>query len=886
MSKSVNDAKSGPEFTQGQRWVVDSEPELGLGIVVAVEPRTVSIFFPLGDCERQYALHQPPLTRIAFHIEETITDSAGQTYIVQNVNEQEGLLIYEVEGGDLIIETQLSPEIQLNQPFMRLMMGQLDRRRWFYFRRSLDAAMARVWGSRLNGLLGVRASLIPHQLYVANSACEREQVRVLLSDEVGLGKTIEAGMILNRLLKLERIERAIIAVPAALQVQWLVELIRRFGLTPVIYDEVEHDYSHGQIHIVPHDVIESELDAILAAEFDIAIVDEAHHIHHDEPIFEALRAISALCEHLVLMTATPEQLGFDSHFARLQLLDPAKYQSAEALRDEEHGYEALNDLIRKLPGTKNELISRYELELDNADDEQALINQLLDCHGVGRVVFRNARSSVAGFPERIAIKHELEDAEWETRFEWLAQFLKKHSEDKVLVITHHKDQVLDCEAHLWQKHGIDAAVFHEDLNLIERDRAAAYFADMEQGARVLLCSEIGSEGRNFQFSHRLVCMDLPDHPDLLEQRIGRLDRIGQKHDVDIHGLVSTADDSAARWQWFDETLDCIAQQNPAAGTVHDELWPGDYAQIDAALASKAKEKVSQLAEQIRDGRDALLEMNSCREPQASELAERIADFEYDSPQALVEQAANLLNFHFEDLGSGRFSLIPADNMLIDALPGIPPEGIELTFDRSIANAREDLIFMTWDSAFITGLWELLHHSEIGSACVAMLPSRQLPPGKCLLETCFDVVIQSEFSSECLPFMSNYSVRAIATDLSDKDLAPLLSEEQLQNTLQKVDKKLARQIVKSQKDALPLWYDKAEKFAEMAKANLISESVERVRTYFSAEKSRLNFLAQKNPAVDVGELEVLEKKEQALVTALQDQSRIQLSAIRMIVTNKP
>jgi len=123
------------EFVQGQRWVVDSEPELGLGIVVAVEGRTVSIFFPLGDCERQYALEQAPLTRISFHPEETVHDVEGSSFVVQAVHEQNGLLIYDVGADKLLIETQLSPEIQLNQPFMRLMMGQLDRRRWFYFRR-------------------------------------------------------------------------------------------------------------------------------------------------------------------------------------------------------------------------------------------------------------------------------------------------------------------------------------------------------------------------------------------------------------------------------------------------------------------------------------------------------------------------------------------------------------------------------------------------------------------------------------------------------------------------------------------------------------------------------------------------------------------------------
>ena len=77
------------------------------------------------------------------------------------------------------------------------------------------------------------------------------------------------------------------------------------------------------------------------------------------------------------------------------------------------------------------------------------------------------------------------------------------------------------------------AAFHEGLTLVQRDRSAAWFADPD-GARLLICSEIGSEGRNFQFCHHLVMFDLPQHPDQLEQRIGRLDRIGQESDVEIH----------------------------------------------------------------------------------------------------------------------------------------------------------------------------------------------------------------------------------------------------------------------------------------------------------------------------------------------------------------
>ncbi len=872
------------EFVQGQRWVVDSEPELGLGIVVEVDTRSVSIFFPAGDCERRYAQAQAPLTRVTFHADENINTLDGGEYLVRTVHDQGGLLVYELENGDFIPETQLSPEIQLNQPLMRLMMGQLDKASWFYFRRTLDAAMTNVWNARLNGLLGVRANLIPHQLYVANSACNCDKVRVLLADEVGLGKTIEAGLILSRLLKQHRVSRILIVVPDALVVQWLVELIRRFNIHPVVYSADAHNFEENQMHLMPHSAFVSAHEALQNSTFDIVVVDEAHNLKSDSPEFAVLKILAAASPHLILMTATPEQLGFESHFSRLQLLDPAKYDSPEKLRKEERRYEHLNALVKQLPESREVLTSEFNLDAGLNDDE--LLVQALDYHGVGRVMFRNSRLAVSGFPKRVVNAHEIESADWQTRYEWLALKLKKQSEEKVLVITHEKEQVLECESYLWKKHGIDAAVFHEDMSLIERDRAAAYFADMDQGARVLLCSEIGSEGRNFQFSRQLVCLDLPEHPDVFEQRIGRLDRIGQKYDVEVHALISSEDDSASRWRWFHNTLNCVEQQNSAAAAVHDELWPGDFLSIDSELEKRAKARAEQLEEEIRVGRDALLELNSCREPEASELAKQIADFEQHTPKDLVELASDLLNFHFEELGSGRYSLIPADNMLVPVLPGIPAEGVELTFDRELANSREDLLFISWDAPFIVGLWELLHHSELGSACVAMLPTRQLAAGQCLLEACFDIVIQSEFSADCLPFLSTFSIRTLSLASGSQDLAAALPEQKLEQTLQKVDKKIARQIVKSKKRELPEWFVAAEKISSTKKETILADAKKQVEKHFLYEKQRLDTFAARSNDIDASEIQQLEEKRSGILAALSQCSHLQLSALRLIVTNSP
>ncbi len=876
------------EFVPGQRWVVDSEPELGLGRVVSIDARAVKMDFPLAETERLYAINRAPLTRIAFDVGDEIHLGDGGSAKVVAVHEHAGVLIYDIGTDQLVPESALAGAIRMSQPFLRLMTGQLDKARWFSFRRRLDSGMARVWQSRLSGLLGTRAQLIPHQLFVAYQACQRDPVRVLLADEVGLGKTIEAGMILARMVLTERVRRVLVIVPDALQVQWLVELIRRFNLRPEIYGGAEHDYQSGQIHLVPHHALSGSAGEKLEGEsFDMVIVDEAHHLLPGSEVFERLRQFAQTAPHMLLLSATPEQLGVESHFARLQLLDGTKFSSLEQFLELEQGYARLNEQIKRLPESRQALIERYDL--NDVTSDQQLVERLLDYHGTGRMMFRNTRSAIKGFPPRVVEVHPLVDDSWPTRFEWLAQWLRQQAGEKVLTICHRSEDALACEQYLWQKHGIDVALFHEDMDLIERDRAAAYFADMEHGCAVLVCSEIGSEGRNFQFSHHLVCLDLPAHPDLLEQRIGRLDRIGQNHPVHIHIPFAEGSENQQRMVWFHEVLDCVGRQNPAAGAVHDELqpWSAAAGQIpEAELYATARARSAFLEAEIQQGRDALLELNSCRQPAADQLRDQVSDIDKVDLFALVEEAADLLNFHFEESRGGAWSLIPADNMLIPALPGIPPEGADVAFDRALANARDDAMFISWDSPFVRGLWELLRHSDLGAASVALLPGRQLPPGQCLLETTFDLIVQSPVAGDCLPFLQELSVRTLVLDVGDRDLSTVLPEATFDQSVKPVDKKLARRIVQSRKEQIPVWYHKAEAFATVRKDAITTAAQQQAAQYYASEIERLERLAQAGAQPDAGSVNALRSKAKQVENALNKQVQMQLSAIRLVVTTEP
>lgn len=208
---------------------------------------------------------------------------------------------------------------------------------------------------------------------------------------------------------------------------------------------------------------------------------------------------------------------------------------------------------------------------------------------------------------------------------------------------------LQLEQVLREREGIRAAVFHEGMSIIERDRAAAWFSEEDSGAQVLLCSEIGSEGRNFQFASNLVMFDLPFNPDLLEQRIGRLDRIGQAHDIQIHVpyLEKTAQSVLVRW--YHEGLDAFEHTCPTGRTIYDQVHADLIGYLAAPentegfdeLIKSCREKHDALKAQLEQGRDRLLEIHSNGGEKAQQLAESIE--EQDDDTSLISFSMNLFD---------------------------------------------------------------------------------------------------------------------------------------------------------------------------------------------------------------------------------------------------
>ena len=236
-----------PTFSPGQRWISDAETDLGLGTILKVESRLITIVYMASGETRTYSAETAPLTRVIFATGDRIRNADNQEIIVSDTETVDGLVVYHgiAENGDEVIlsETQLDNFTQFNRPSDKLLNGQFDRERRYHIRLRSREMQQELLRSPVFGLCGARVDLIPHQLYIANEVANRHQPRVLLADEVGLGKTIEAGLIIHKQLTTGLISRVLVIVPEPLLHQWLVEMRRRFNLNFGIMDDVQYEES-------------------------------------------------------------------------------------------------------------------------------------------------------------------------------------------------------------------------------------------------------------------------------------------------------------------------------------------------------------------------------------------------------------------------------------------------------------------------------------------------------------------------------------------------------------------------------------------------------------------------------------------------------------------
>ncbi len=941
-------------FISGQRWISESEPELGLGTVVEAGEDRVQVEFKAAGETRTYAVEQAPLKRVRFRVGDTIKSQAGQEFIVKEVIEQQGLLTY-ANGGSQLPESQVSDRLSLQGPQDRLLAGRFDASSAFALRRRTLELLHRSRKSPVRGFVGGRIDLIPHQLYIAQEVTRRHAPRVMLSDEVGLGKTIEACLILHRLLLSGRSHRVLVLVPESLVHQWFVEMLRRFNIWLNIFDaercaSIEagepgaNPFLDDQLVITSVGFLSGDprrAELAVASGWDVLVVDEAHHLEWSEANpsreYQVVEQLSRHAAGLLLLTATPEQLGVESHFARLRLLDPDRYRDLAAFQAESEGYKTTAEIAEKLRGNAattqkdiddlrrmlkhdSQLEKRLaELEKGNAEARLALMEQLLDLHGPGRVLFRNRRAGMKGFPKRMAHLAKLsptQDAEhWldrvstefaedagdlrlqsfpdlarDPRVLWLVELLRKLDSQKILLISRTIEKVEALDAALRRHLAVKTGIFHEGLTLVQRDRNAAWFAEPD-GARVLLCSEIGSEGRNFQFAQHLILFDLPLNPELLEQRIGRLDRIGQTADIQIHipYLAQSPQEVLARW--YHEGLNAF-ESNVEGGNellrqfgraVHDLALEFPVADHEAArheladLLMKTKVARQEMKRRLELGRDRLLEMNSFRPATAQRI---IGEIQQQDRQPDLENYMLGIFDHFgvqvEELAPRTWGLNP-DGVVTESFPSMPAEGMIATCDRHRALSREDVGFLTWDHPMVTGAMDLVLGAETGNCAFAVLPSEK--DRRILLELIFVLEAIAAPHLHADRFLPPTPIRLVVNHKS-LDVTQDFSGA---NWDRKLEKGAPYKLIDNAEVArrtIPAMIEAAEHFAESQAALLRQSALRVMNELLGHEVERLQALRRVNDHIRPQEIELAQAEQQELTAALK-QSRVRLDAVRLI-----
>ncbi|MBN1478643.1 RNA polymerase-associated protein RapA [candidate division KSB1 bacterium] len=914
----------------GQRWISEMEPELGLGIITEVSSRQVRLSFPAAETTRQYAIASAPIKRLVFTVGDTIKTRSGEKYTITEIENRDEVLIYICENRR-ISEAELHSVFSHASPLHRLKSGFFDLNSDFILRIQALEWRAKHAQSPAFGFIGARIDLIPHQLYVVWNVVSRQNPRVLLSDEVGLGKTIEACLILHQLLLSRRISRVLIIVPESLLHQWFVELLRRFNLVFRIVDadyvaslpeDTSDPFDEDQLALISLEFLKNGpklTNHALNAEWDMLVVDEVHHILEESPEYHMMQQLADNSKGLLLLTATPEQLGHRSHFARLKLLDPSRYHDFDQFEREENDYLKTAGLVNKLLEQKALEASDINLlhkvdptlspeKLRNETKRDLLIQQLIDRYGPGRVMYRNTRAAIPNFPRRrvhfyphnatatalrtlegefaadCQNKSSLEyHYQQDARLLWCVDFLQRQK-SKILLICHTQQKAVAVHTALARHINVKAALFHEQMTLLQRDRFAAWFAEQD-GAQLLICSEIGSEGRNFQFAHHLILFDVPLDPELLEQRIGRLDRIGQRHTIHIHVPYVVGTPQEALIRWTHEGFNAFATNAAAAFLIYEKFGQAfqnsamaqDKAVLEAILHA-TREYNTNMLQELKLGRNRLLELNSFNPAVAAHLKNEILSLEKESAFAYLMLR---LFEHFgvtHDEISEQIHLIGMDHLTHPDFP-FPPfrtEHVPVSFDRHTALSRQDVEFITPDHPMVMGVLDLYLGLEKGTVVCATWQSDS--PA---------LFLEAFYIIECLAparlfierFFPQTSIRVVVNHAGE-DVTKAISFELLnKKTKATTSSHVENPVI--MRDMLSPMVEKCQHIAlgqaEKEKIKRLTQTKEIVR----AEIERLEYLQQVNPNVSSKEIQALKEERDTILHSIQS-ARSRLDAVRFII----
>lgn len=411
-----------------------------------------------------------------------------------------------------------------------------------------------------------------YQIETVKKVLKRFRGRVLLCDEVGLGKTIEAGMLIKEYLMRGMVKNVLILTPAPLVSQWREEMQAKFGIEFLTTDDTE--FIHNPINfwkqrfiIASINTAKSSKNMPLVTEqfYDLLVIDEAHHLRNRTTL--AWKFVNQMKKKFIfLLTATPVQNNLIELFNLITLLKPGQFKTEKQFKEEylqkgnlkvtadkERLKELLTDvMIRntrsaidlKLPKrfaatlrldpteTEREIYAGINDYLKKQNLKKPTINLLLREAGSSPFALRSSLINMSNNGDFKPILDAIDRLEDFCKGKALLEILKKNPDEKKIVFTQYfksMDYITDL---LW-RYKIPHVTFRGNMTLREKDASITQF---KNEIPVLVSTESGGEGRNLQFCNTIINFDLPWNPMKIEQRIGRLHRIGQTRDVFIFNL--------------------------------------------------------------------------------------------------------------------------------------------------------------------------------------------------------------------------------------------------------------------------------------------------------------------------------------------------------------
>ena len=513
------------------------------------------------------------------------------------------------------LEIALDLAFELADPDAIQLSGAMPDPAWFRLRGELTQ-LGLVEGFDellcLPTLQGVEAHW--YQIETVRKVLKQYRGRVLLADEVGLGKTVEAGMVLKEYMLRGMAERVLILAPAPLVGQWRDEMATKFGIDCATTHDALLRSDPAAFWDQPR-VIASiavarrreHADLLAQHAYDVVVVDEAHHLR--DQASASYRLVNALQKRfLLLLSATPVQNSLLELYNLLTLLQPGIFRTQKEFRTaymtpgkprEPANHDRLRGLMRGVMVRNTRALAALRLPRRHAATIRAIPDAAeATCYeeltalvraaatgGQARLVVQHllsaagsspaaAAAAVARFVERYpkvpgwaALLARYQAASAGAKQTALLKLLAQNPAEKKIVFVHHRDSMAHL-AEMLRKQGMVPLLFDGSMSGPEKDAAVAAFQD---AGKILLCSESGGEGRNLQFCNTLVNFDIPWNPMAIEQRIGRIDRIGQTREVFVFNLVTAGTIEDAMLRILDEKINMFELVVGEVGAILGEI---------------------------------------------------------------------------------------------------------------------------------------------------------------------------------------------------------------------------------------------------------------------------------------------------------------------------